>query len=177
MGDKTEEKLTRLELADYLETLSKQLRSGTLEAEGRTWAVPEKVKAKLLFKEKKGRIVTKLSWHWPTLGDYDNASRKAVTDWQNSLKAVKKRLSACFGDLQRILRTGDLPDEKTLRDFIEASEAFAQFAEPEWQEAMREYMDHLKNFKLAVESRQLEVVHHELRDLRNRMGACHREFK
>ena len=62
-------------------------------------------------------------------------------------------------------------------DFPRTVEGWVSIVHPEWQEAMREYMDHLKNFKLAVESRQLEVVHHELRDLRNRMGACHREFK
>ena len=40
-----------------------------------------------------------------------------------------------------------------------------------------EYQDHLENLKRAVENKQLEVVHHEIRDLRARMKACHRDFK
>ena len=62
MGDKTEKKFGRLELADYLETLGRQLRNGTLEADGRTWTVPENIETRIQFKEKKGRIVTKLGW-------------------------------------------------------------------------------------------------------------------
>jgi hypothetical protein len=42
---------------------------------------------------------------------------------------------------------------------------------------MIEYQDHLENLKRAVENKQLEVVHHEIRDLRARMKACHRDFK
>ena len=53
----------------------------------------------------------------------------------------------------------------------------AEFAEPEWQEAMNEYLYHLENLIRAVERQQFEVVEHELRDLRTRWVACHRDFK
>jgi hypothetical protein len=53
----------------------------------------------------------------------------------------------------------------------------AQFAEPEWQAAMNEFMDHLANLKRAVEKQQLDVVDHELRDLRSRWISCHQDFK
>ena len=53
----------------------------------------------------------------------------------------------------------------------------ARFADPEWQEAMIEYQDHLENLRRAVENKQLEVAHHEVRELRARMKACHREYK
>ena len=63
-------------------------------------------------------------------------------------------------------------DEKTLAYVQEQLED-----DPEWQEAMIEYQDHLENLKRAVENKQLEVVHHEIRDLRARMKSCHRDFK
>ena len=53
----------------------------------------------------------------------------------------------------------------------------SDLAEPEWQDAINEYMDHLENLKRAVEKQQLEVVAHELRDLKSRWIACHRDFK
>jgi hypothetical protein len=53
----------------------------------------------------------------------------------------------------------------------------AEFAEPEWQEAMHEYMDHLANLKRAAAANRFEAVAHELRDLRARWKACHRDFK
>jgi hypothetical protein len=53
----------------------------------------------------------------------------------------------------------------------------ARFADPEWQDAMNDYLDHLENLKLAVDRKQLEVVEHELRDLKTQMAACHREHK
>jgi hypothetical protein len=55
--------------------------------------------------------------------------------------------------------------------------AFAAMAEPDWENAMQEYLDHLANLEHAVEGRQWEVMLHETRDLQNCMSSCHREFK
>jgi XXXCH domain-containing protein len=177
MGEKEERTWGRLELAGYLNHLSEQLRRGTLEAQGRHWTVPEGLHARMEFKEKKGRLITKLSWSWSTLGDYDMASRDEVSRWQDSLKTVKKRLGASFKNLQRAVSQGGFPDEHTLSDFVANFQAFAAMAEPDWQGALQEYLDHLANLQHAVERRQLEVMRHELRDLQNCMASCHREFK
>ena len=129
------------------------------------------------FKEKKGRLAVKLSWTWSTLKDYDHPARDEVHRWQESMKTVKKRLGADFKNLQRVVRQGDFPDDRTLNDFVASSQAFAAMAEPDWQEAMQEYLDHLANLQHAVAQRQMEVMLHELRDLQNCMASCHREFK
>jgi len=42
---------------------------------------------------------------------------------------------------------------------------------------MHEYLDHLENLKRAVQRRQLDDAAHELRDLRTRWVACHRDYK
>jgi XXXCH domain-containing protein len=177
MGDKIKKKLGRMELADYLETLGRQLRSGKIELEGRTWTVPESIGATIQFKEKKGRLLTKLSWGWTTIGDYEKKDREEITRWKTSLKGVKKQLNASFKKLQQATAKGELPDETTLRAFLEQSSAFSEMAESDWQGAMEEYMDHLANLQRAVEGGQVEVARHEIRDIRNRMVECHREFK
>jgi hypothetical protein len=40
-----------------------------------------------------------------------------------------------------------------------------------------ELADYLENLQRAVAEKQLEVVEHELRDLRTRWVTCHRDFK
>lgn len=177
MGEKTEQTLTRLELADYLKNLSEQLRRGALEAHGRHWTVPDNLDIRMEFKEKKGHLVAKLSWSWSTLGDYDQSSREEVSRYQDSMKTVKKRMGASFKALQQLVRQGAFPDDRTLEDFVAASQAFAAMAEPDWESAMQEYMDHLANLQHAVANRQQEVMLHELRDLQARMSSCHQEFK
>lgn len=177
MKDKTAKEFNRLDFANYLEDLAREFRGGTLEADGRKWTVPEKFAVKISFKEKKGRMVNKLSWQWPSLRDYSEAAREEVTHWQRSLKTVKKRLNASYKNLSRVVEQGNLPDKHTLGEFVESSRAFAEFAEPEWQEAMEEFMDHLENLEHAARNAQIEVVRHELRDLKNRTRACHQEFK
>ena len=177
MKNKIEKTFNRIELADYLEKIAGELRSGTLEADGRQWSIPESINTKIRQREKKGRIETKLKWRWSTLGDYDPADREEVTRWQDSFKALKKRMAAEYKALEKAVASGDYPDEAVLEEFIEHSNEMARFADPEWQEAMIEYQDHLENLKRAVQNRQLEVVHHEIRDLRARMKACHRDFK
>jgi len=177
MKNKIEKEFTRAELADYLQKLAEQLRSGGIESDGRNWSVPDQLTAKITHKEKKGRIETKLKWRWSTLEDYNSEERKEIAQWQDSFKTVKKRLAAAFKELDMAARSGNMPDEKTLSAFIDDSNAMAAFAEPEWHEAMNTYMDHLKNLRHAVENNQLEVVAHELRDLRAGMRACHRDFK
>ena len=93
------------------------------------------------------------------------------------MKTVKKRLGAAFKALQQAVSQGGWPDERTLEDFVASSRAFAAMAEPDWEAAMQEYLDHLANSQHTVASRQQEVMLHELRDLQNCMATCHREFK
>ena len=169
--------ISREELADYLEDLARGLRRGTVEIEGRAWTIPEKVAAELGVKEKKGRLSAKLKWNWSTLADYDREAREEVTRWETSLKEVKKELTFAYRELSRTLNEGRLPDQRVLAAFITSSQALARFAEPEWKEAMEEYLDHLENLIRAVEEGHTDIAAHELRDLGNRMQACHREFK
>ncbi len=177
MGEKNDQTMSRLAWADYLHHLSEELRQGALAAQGRHWTVPEELDVRMEFKEKKGHLVAKLSWAWSTLGDYDGAARHEVSRWQDSMKTVKKRLGAAFKALQQAVGQGDFPDDRTLREFTESSRAFAAIAEPDWGQAMQEYMDHLANLTHAVANHQQEVMLHELRDLQNCMNSCHREFK
>jgi XXXCH domain-containing protein len=177
MKRKIEKEFNRLELAEYLEKIASDLRSGTIEAEGRQWSIPESIEAKIKHKEKKGRIETKFKWRWSTLSDYEPEAREEVTRWQDRFKAMKKRMAKEYKVLEKAVAAGGYPVEAVLAEFIEHSNEMARFADPEWQEAMIEYQDHLENLKRAVENQQLEVVHHEIRDLRARMKACHRDFK
>lgn len=148
-----------------------------LEAEGRTWTIPESLDTKIQFKEKKGRISAKLSWHWNTLRDYDKASREEVTRWKTSLKTLKKKLTTSFKRLKEVARRGDFPDKQMLVEFQGLCMAFSKMTEPEWEEAMKEFMDHLENLQRAIEDGQLEIMRHEIRDLGSRMRECHRAFK
>ena len=177
MKNKIEKAFKRLELADYLEKIAGELRKGTLETEGRQWSIPESIDAKIKHKEKKGRIETKLKWRWSTLSDYDPVDREEVTRWQDSFKTLKKQMATEYKLLEKAVAGGGYPGEAILEEFITHSNEMARFADPEWQEAMIEYQDHLENLKRAVANKQLEVVHHEIRDLRARMKACHRDFK
>jgi XXXCH domain-containing protein len=177
MKHKIEKEFSPRELADHLENIAGQLRKGMLEIDGRRWSIPQTFKAEIKHKEKKGRIETKLKWRWSTLSDYEPTAREEVARWQASFKTVKKRLATEFKRLQDAVRQGDLPSEKDLAAFVADSKRMADFAEPEWQEAMNEYLDHLANLQHAVAARQFEVVAHELRDLKARWKACHSEFK
>jgi XXXCH domain-containing protein len=172
-----EKEFNRMELADYLEKIARQLRSGTFNTEGKQWSVPETFDARIKHKEKKGRIETKLKWRWSTLIDYEPSAREEVARWQESFKSIKKRLAKEFKALQNEVQNGNIPAEETLTNFVKDSERMADFAEPDWQEAMNEYLDHLENLKRAVQRQQLEDVGHELRDLRTRWVACHRDFR
>jgi len=177
MGEKDEQTMSRLELADYLTNLGEQLRQGAFSAQGRHWTVPDNLNVRMEFKEKKGHLSAKLSWSWSTLGDYNRAAQEEVSRGQDSLKTVKKRLGAAFKALQQASGQGGWPEARTLEDFVASSRAFAAMAEPDWATAMQEYLDHLANLQHAVDMRQQEVMLHELRDLQNCMAACHREFK
>jgi XXXCH domain-containing protein len=177
MGEKDEQTMSRLELADYLTNLGQQLRQGALAVQGRHWTVPDDLFVRLEFKEKKGHLGAKLSWSWSSLGDYDQAARQEVSRGQDSLKTVKKRLGAGFKALQQMVSQGGWPEARILEDFAATSRAFAAMAEPDWAAAMQEYLDHIANLEHAVANRQQEVMLHELRDLQACMSSCHREFK
>lgn len=177
MADKIEKEFSRNELADYLTTMAEQLRAGKLSSEKGIWTVPEKFGAKIQLKEKKGRIELKLNCRWSTLGDYTQQDRDQINDWHESMKTVKKRMGSSFKEVTKAAEKGAFPEKRSIEDFVATSRIFAESADPEWSDAMDEYMDHLENFIRAVEKQQLEVMLHEIRDLQYRMKACHKEFK
>jgi XXXCH domain-containing protein len=139
--------------------------------------VPETFGAKIQIKEKKGRIETKLQWRWSTLADYAHPEREQYNAWLTSMKSVKKKMGSSFKELSRAAEAGKFPDNKSVDEFVATCRVFAEAADPEWKEAMEEYMDHLENFIRAIEKQQFEVMLHEIRDLSYRMKACHKEFK
>ena len=177
MADKIEKDFSRDEFAGHLEALAHQMRAGNMvSAKGRGWTVPEKFAGKIQLKEKKGRIELKLQCRWSTLADYAVRDREQITAWHESMKAVKKRMGTSFKKITREAAEGRFPEAAAVDDFVLTSRIFAEAADPEWQDAMDEYMDHLENFVLAVKRQEREVMLHEIRDLQNRMKACHQEF-
>ena len=177
MPNKISQAIDRQELAEVLEEIAGHLRQGAFQLEGRRWPVPDTLAVKLKHKEKKGRIKTRIEWHWSTLADYDDAAREKVERWQSSLKEVKKRLGRTFKAMRQAVGEGRLPSESLLEDFVADSRAMDALADPDWKEAMDAYLDHMANLLAAARSGQLDIVAHELRDLAVRMKACHREFK
>jgi len=177
MADKIEKEFSRNEFAEYLTTMAEQFRAGKLDSEKGVWSVPENFGAKIQLKEKKGRMELKLSCRWSTLGDYSQQDRDRIIDWHESMKTVKKRMGSSFKEVTKAAEMGSFPGKKSMEDFVATSRIFAESADPEWSDAMEEYIDHLENFIRAVEEQQLELMRHEIRDLQYRMKACHKEFK
>ena len=137
----------------------------------------EAFEAKIQVKEKKGRIEAKLQWRWSTLADYAHQEREQYNTWLSTMKSVKKRMGSSFKELTREIEAGNYPGKQSVDDFVATCRVFAEAADPDWKEAMDEFMDHLENFIRAVEKQEFEVMHHEMRDLGYRMKACHKEFK
>ncbi len=177
METKIHKELNRNELAEALEEIAGALRNGTFELDNRSWPVPASLDVKLKHKEKKGRIKTRIEWQWSTLADYDDAAREEVENWQKSFKDAKKRLGRTYKAMRAVVKEGRIPGEDLLVAFVADSQHMAAVADPDWQAAMDEYLDHMGNLQAAVASRQLDSIAHELRDLGTRMGQCHREFK
>jgi XXXCH domain-containing protein len=177
MSDKIAPPIQRQALADYLEALAGQLRAGELTMGERVWKVPESLPFKARIKEKKGRLVIKLRLKWKTLRDYTPDERQQIEQWQENLKSVKRRMAVAFKRLHRSVQGGRMPEPDQLSEFEAAVVSFAEFAEPEWAAEMEAFSDHLENLKRAVAGGDLAIVAHELRDLKGREKACHREFK
>lgn len=176
-ADKIEREYSRNEFAEYLAGLAEQFRRGKLASEKVAWTVPENFGAKIQLKEKKGRMELKLQCRWSTLGDYAQQERDRILDWHASMKSVKKRMGSAFKEVAKAVESGNFPGQQAMEDFVATSRIFAESADPEWRDAMEEYIDHLENFIHAVEEQQLEVMRHEIRDLQYRMKACHKEYK
>lgn len=177
MKETIDREFTRDALADHLTALAEQLKKGGLVMDKRTWTVPDNLGVKIRIKEKKGRISYRLSCRWSTLADYGIAERDTVDQWKQSMKSVKKELSAAFKKVNKDVKASGLPSKATLEQLNASSNAMQRLADPEWSDGMDIYMDHLKNLNHACASGQKEVVLHEVSDLRNCMRLCHKEFK
>ncbi|UCD33295.1 MAG: GAK system XXXCH domain-containing protein [Desulfobacterales bacterium] len=177
MKEYTEKKMGREELAKQFEDLAHRIRKGSFSSKNRAWSVPDEIDAKIQFKEKKGRFEAKLKFRWSTLKDYDQDDRKALDDWHDSKKSIKKRMMRAYKNISRSVKDHQLPEQTDLEALFDSSQAFFRIADPDMEDAMEEFMDHLDNLNQAKTSGLLNVVGHEVRDIGNRMRNCHREFK
>lgn len=177
MKEKLEQSLSREELAQQLESLAAQLRSGTLGVEGTRWALPDDFELRVALKEKRGQIRCKLEWRCSTLEGYASEDAAAVTRWRSSVKEAKRAMARRFKVLKQAAASEGLPDEAAILEFEQVSSAFLELAEPEWRPAMAEFMGHLENLRTASRLGHGEMVRHELQDLEARMVACHRDLR
>ena len=175
MEEKIERGFGRLELADYLEHLAQQLRSGSFEVEGKNWGVPEHLDTKIEIKEKNGAVNAKLRFRWSVVEEYDEKMKARILRRRQDFKELKNQLAEVFSELLGLAQLWVLPAESKVMRFIELSKEFAGFADPDWESEMKEYLDHVDNLYLALKNGQLEMFLHELRDLKVLVKACHRE--
>ncbi|MCX5887994.1 MAG: GAK system XXXCH domain-containing protein [Deltaproteobacteria bacterium] len=177
MEDKIEREFLRQELADYLENLARQVRSGSFLVQGTQWGMPERLETKIELKEKKGRVNAKVRFRWTVLNEYDEKTRAKMVRQQEDFKELKKQLAEVFGELLKSAEQEVFPAESKVMKFVELSKEFFGLTDPDWESEMQEYLDHVENLHLALKNKQIEMFHHELRDLKVRVKACHQEYR
>ncbi len=178
MGKKIITAYGRDGLADYLENLASHLRKGNIPFGSELLEVPESLEVKLSLKDKKHSVAYRLEWRWaaPEGREWTESPREAGP-LPSSFKQLKKDLARAFRAVKLAVHQGDLPDERLLAEFDRLSRAFAAHAEPEWDRAAREYLDHMENLFRSIRDGRKEAAIHEIRDLQTRMVACHRDYK
>jgi XXXCH domain-containing protein len=177
MEVKVEQEFSREELADYLTVLATQIRQGELQVAGIVQKLPLQANVGILLKEKKGRLLARLNLIFSTLEQYEQPRREAVQEVMEKFKVVKKRLGTSFANLKKATAQGKLPEELLLTEFLKDNQAFVQQTDPEWQEEMDIYLDHVKNLEQAFKLGNLEMFQHEMADLKASMSRCHQDYK
>jgi XXXCH domain-containing protein len=166
MEDKVKRGLPRQELADYLENLAQQLRSGSFEVEGKPWGVPDRLDTKIEIQEKKGCVNAKVRFRWSVLDEYDEKTRSRMIRRQQDFKDIKNQLAEVLSELMGLAQLWVLPAESKVMRFVELSREFAKFADPDWETEMKEYLDHVDNLHTALKKGQMEMFLHVLSDLK-----------
>jgi XXXCH domain-containing protein len=178
MGEKKARPMQHEELADMLEKLAGQLRSGGINAGPDVWELPDNLKIRIRIKEKYGARHGKLEWFWPPSSkEHGEQTQEKEVRSKSELKEVKKSLARSFKELKRVAEQTDYPGEKILEEFLAHSRAFAALAEPEWEVALKAYADHVENLRRAVHGGDKQSVIHELNDLQRQMVDCHKVFR
>lgn len=172
-----ERELSREELADYLNSLASQLRSGELQVAGIIQKLSGKAAVTISVKEKKGCLTAKVRVRFPTLEHYDQPGREAIEQGAEKFNLIKKRLKTSFANLKEAAAQGKMPEENLLTDYVNDSLIFAQHADPDWQAEMASYLEHVKNLEQACKVGNLDLFQHEMADLTASMVRCHREYK
>lgn len=175
MVDKIEQRFGREELADYLENLAQQVRQSSFEVGGTRRGVPDHLDTLIEIKEKKGCVNAKVRFRWSVLDEYDEKTRALMLRRQKDFKEVKSQLAEVFSELLNLAQLWVLPPESKVMRFVELSEEFSGFTDPDWDSDLQEYMHHVNNLHAAVKKRSLDEFERELRDVKVLVKACHRE--
>ena len=83
MSEELKKTYTRTELADRLEKLAHQFRSGKLGWEEFSGDIPDSVELEFHIKEKKGQIRCKLDFRWSSLAGYAAAEQSEIQNFAN----------------------------------------------------------------------------------------------
>jgi len=168
-----EKQYEREHLAELLESLAAELRKGSVEIDGQVFHAPQLVETRIKVAERKGTVRFHLKWGWSTLRDYSESERKKVEQWRASFNELKKALSHTFDELCDAVNRNVLPGAQTVKEFLDQCNAFAAMADPDWRDAVKEFLDHAENLFRTVEKGDRQAISHELDDLRRRMTGCH----
>lgn len=168
---------SREELADYLSSLAEQIRTGELQVAGLRQKLPAQAGVEIQVKEKKARLVAKLSFAFSTLESYASTQQQALTAQLESFKVIKKRLASSWAALKKAAAAGGLPQGNELTSYLQDSEVFAQHSDPDWQVEMDIYLSHVHNLEQAYRIGNVEMFQHELADIQASLTKCHKEFK
>jgi amphi-Trp domain-containing protein len=155
MENKIEREFLREELADYLENLARQVRSGSFQVQGTRREVPEKLEAKIELKETKGRVIAKVRFRWEVLAEYDQKTRAEIVRRQEAFKRLMNQLATVFSDLLHADELGLFPAESKVLEFLALSKEFSDLADPDWESEVQEYVDHVENLYLTLKNKQL----------------------
>lgn len=194
MTDSDKRRFTRLEMADYLENLARQLKARTFQVAGERYIVPEALEGKVELRAKMGRVSLKLRFKWPKPPEAEAAAAPPpvarlepaapaptvglpAAATAQSFKEIKHRMGSLFAELLKAAGQGTLPPLEGVEAFLELCRASSHLAEPDWETEMQEFMDHAENLLRIRREGSLEMFAHELRDLQTRMKACHQEYK
>jgi XXXCH domain-containing protein len=79
--------------------------------------------------------------------------------------------------LARAAGQNELPDNRTIDQYLRDSAEFETLSQELWPEEMAVYRDHVQNMKRAVDDSRLVDFQHEVRDIRSAMTVCHQAFK
>ncbi|OAG28047.1 hypothetical protein [Thermodesulfatator autotrophicus] len=176
---KEQQKISPLELADFLENFAQKIREGKLSFKDEDWPLPETLGFKWELKIDKKGLKLKFTLSAERSLSFEKKISSPKGSWEPDLspKSLKKKMGAIWKSIEKDIFSGRKIPSDDFEELLGLFRAYEKYAEKSWLNAWQKCREKIESLRQVIENNDPEKARQMVSEIKNLEKACHRKYK